>query len=92
MPMSTTLTDLSAALDAIRAQSLWKVERPILGHQSAHIRVKSGDVLISMGDQPIDDLRGLSEALKTFVPAQVIEVKFTRDGKAQTASMKLGER
>jgi glycine C-acetyltransferase len=43
--MSSTLHDISTELDAIRAQSLWKVERPILGHQSAHIRVKSGDVL-----------------------------------------------
>ncbi len=43
--MSTTLADISAELEAIRAQSLWKVERPILGHQSAHIRVKRGDVL-----------------------------------------------
>jgi glycine C-acetyltransferase len=43
--MSSTLHDISAELDAIRAQSLWKVERPILGHQSSHIRVKSGEVL-----------------------------------------------
>ncbi|PZF78597.1 glycine C-acetyltransferase [Aestuariivirga litoralis] len=43
--MSTTLADITAELEAIRAQSLWKVERPILGHQSAHIRVKSGEVL-----------------------------------------------
>ena len=43
--MSTTLADITTELEAIRAQSLWKVERPILGHQSAHIRVKSGDVL-----------------------------------------------
>jgi len=43
--MSNTLSDISAELDAIRAQSLWKTERPILGHQSAHIRVRSGDVL-----------------------------------------------
>jgi glycine C-acetyltransferase len=43
--MSTTLADISSELEAIRAQSLWKVERPILGHQSAHIRVKTGEVL-----------------------------------------------
>lgn len=43
--MSTTLADITTELEAIRAQSLWKVERPILGHQSAHIRVKSGEVL-----------------------------------------------
>jgi glycine C-acetyltransferase len=35
----TTLSDISAELDAILAQSLWKTERPILGHQSSHIAV-----------------------------------------------------
>lgn len=44
--MSTTLADITSELQAIRAQSLWKVERPILGHQSAHIAVTGGrDVL-----------------------------------------------
>ncbi len=43
--MSSTLADISSELGAIRAQSLWKLERPILGHQSAHILVRSGEVL-----------------------------------------------
>ena len=37
--MSSTLAELSAELDAIRAQSLWKTERPILSPQSSHIEV-----------------------------------------------------
>jgi glycine C-acetyltransferase len=36
------LDDIAAELDGIRAQSLWKVERPILGKQSAHIAVSGG--------------------------------------------------
>ncbi|MFM8746443.1 MAG: glycine C-acetyltransferase [Aestuariivirga sp.] len=40
--MSSTLAGISSELDAIRAQSLWKLERPILGHQSAHIAVAGG--------------------------------------------------
>jgi glycine C-acetyltransferase len=40
--MASMLADISAELDAIRAQSLWKTERPILGHQSAHIAVAGG--------------------------------------------------
>jgi len=69
--MSSTLQDISAELDAIRAQSLWKVERPILGHQSAHIRVKSGDVLnfcannyLGLADHP-DLVAAAKEALTT---------------------------
>ncbi len=37
-----TLTEIAAELEAIRAQSLWKTERPILGHQSSHIKVAGG--------------------------------------------------
>jgi glycine C-acetyltransferase len=36
----TILSDLSTELSAIRAQSLWKTERPILSPQSAHIEVE----------------------------------------------------
>ncbi|HEY7747228.1 MAG TPA: glycine C-acetyltransferase [Aestuariivirgaceae bacterium] len=39
--MPDTLAEISAELEAIRAQSLWKTERPILTPQSAHIRVAS---------------------------------------------------
>ena len=37
--MSQVLDDISRELAEISARSLWKVERPILSHQSAHIRV-----------------------------------------------------
>jgi glycine C-acetyltransferase len=69
--MSTTLADISSELDAIRAQSLWKLERPILGRQSAHIRVNSGEVLnfcannyLGLADHP-DLVKAAHEALDT---------------------------
>ena len=40
--MSTLLADVSTELDAIRAQSLWKTERPILSPQGSHIEVAGG--------------------------------------------------
>lgn len=40
--MSSVLAGISAELDHIRAQSLWKTERPILSEQGAHIRVAGG--------------------------------------------------
>jgi glycine C-acetyltransferase len=40
--MSSILADISAELDQIRAQSLWKTERPILSEQGAHIKVAGG--------------------------------------------------
>ncbi|MGH6855379.1 MAG: glycine C-acetyltransferase [Aestuariivirga sp.] len=40
--MPSFLTDLVAELEEIRAQSLWKTERPILSPQESHIKVKGG--------------------------------------------------
>ncbi|MFT3986371.1 glycine C-acetyltransferase [Aestuariivirga sp.] len=40
--MPTFLADLTAELDGIRQQSLWKTERPILGMQRPHIAVEGG--------------------------------------------------
>ena len=37
--MTQILTELAAELDAIRAQNLWKTERPILSPQSGHVQV-----------------------------------------------------
>ncbi len=69
--MSTTLADISAELDQIRAQSLWKVERPILGHQSAHIPVRTGEVLnlcannyLGLADHP-DLVAAATQALES---------------------------
>jgi Zn-dependent M28 family amino/carboxypeptidase len=62
------------------------------GSGAAQAGLRPGDVVIAMGGKPIDDLRGLSEALKTFVPAQDIDVQFIRDGKTHTVPMRLGAR
>jgi len=69
--MSSTLAGISSELDQIRAQSLWKTERPILGHQSSHIRVRSGEVLnfcannyLGLADNP-DLVAAAVEALET---------------------------
>jgi glycine C-acetyltransferase len=40
--MSQIYTELATELEAIRLQSLWKTERPILSPQGSHIEVKGG--------------------------------------------------
>jgi glycine C-acetyltransferase len=46
--MSTFSAAIAAELDAIRAQSLWKLERPILGPQGARIRVGDGREVLNL--------------------------------------------
>ena len=41
MAVSRVLDDIAAELQAIRDQSLWKTERPLVSAQSGHIRVRS---------------------------------------------------
>jgi glycine C-acetyltransferase len=41
--LANVLEDISAELEAIRGQNLWKTERMIVSPQSAHIRVKSNE-------------------------------------------------
>jgi glycine C-acetyltransferase len=42
MDTMTTLSEISAELAVIHAQSLWKTERPILSPQNSHIQVAGG--------------------------------------------------
>jgi glycine C-acetyltransferase len=68
----TVLADISAELEQIRAQSLWKTERPILSPQDAHIKVAGGrEVLnfcannyLGLADHP-DLIAAAKQALDT---------------------------
>lgn len=62
------------------------------GSGAAVAGLKAGDIVVSMAGQKIDDLKALSDTLKTLKPHEVIDVVYLRDGKTHTASMKLGER
>lgn len=78
--------DMTFSGKGVRAASISE------GSGAAIAGLRSGDIVTLMAGQKIDDLKALSEALKTFTPDQVIEVEFLRDGKAEKASMKLGAR
>ena len=45
--MPTVLSEISSELEAIRAQSLWKTERPILSEQGSHIKVAGGREVVN---------------------------------------------
>jgi glycine C-acetyltransferase len=46
--MSALISQLATELEGIRAQSLWKTERPITSPQGAHIRVEDGRTVLNL--------------------------------------------
>ncbi|MBL8628537.1 MAG: M20/M25/M40 family metallo-hydrolase, partial [Rhodospirillaceae bacterium] len=80
------MPDMAYQGKGVRASAI----APSSGAEAAGL--KEGDVITKLAEHEIGDLKALSDALKTFQPAQTIDVGYTRDGKAQTTRMKLGER
>jgi hypothetical protein len=78
--------DMGFVGEGVRAASVSE------GSGAAAAGLKAGDIVTAMAGQKIADLRGLSEALKTLTPDQVIEVEYFRDGAARKTPMKLGAR
>ncbi|MEE8307719.1 MAG: M20/M25/M40 family metallo-hydrolase [Gammaproteobacteria bacterium] len=54
--------------------------------------LKAGDVLLAIDDQPVEDLRGYSELLKTLVPQQSVEIKLQRGDEQLTVDAILESR
>ncbi|MCB2106912.1 MAG: M20/M25/M40 family metallo-hydrolase [Rhodobacteraceae bacterium] len=78
--------DMAFAGKGVRAGSVTD------GSGAAAAGLKTGDVVISLAEHKVGDLRELSDALKTFTPGQVIDVVYLRDGKEAKTSMTLGAR
>jgi hypothetical protein len=47
--------------------------------------LRSGDIIIGVNGEPIDGMRGYSEALKKLAPGDQIHVRYLRDGVQKTA-------
>lgn len=78
--------DMAFTGKGVRAQSVTS------GSGAEKAGLKAGDVVLKMDGQSIDDLRALSEALKTFAPDQTISVDYQRDGQTRSTKMILGAR
>ena len=54
--------------------------------------LKQGDVIVRLGDEKIDGLEAMHQALGKFKPGQQTELEFRRDGQTQTVTVTLGKR
>jgi len=54
--------------------------------------LQAGDIIVKLGDRPVDSMREFSEALKAFTPGEKVTVTYQRDGQAKTAEATLAAR
>jgi hypothetical protein len=62
------------------------------GSPAAKAGLKGGDIMIQFGDKPIKNLYDFTDALRRSKIGDVVEVKFLRDGKEQSATVTLEQR
>jgi hypothetical protein len=62
------------------------------GSPAERAGLRAGDVIVGLGDREIEDLRALAEALRAHAPGTAVEVRFLRDGRAQSVTVVLGRR
>ncbi len=69
-----------------------KLEGTVPGSPAEKAGLVKGDVVLKVGVTSVNDLRGLSEALKGLQAGEVVPVVYMRDGKEATVSVTIGER
>ncbi len=53
--------------------------------------VKEGDILVSINGEEITEVKNLSSILQNFSPGDSVSVKFLREGKEKTVTVRLGK-
>jgi S1-C subfamily serine protease len=54
--------------------------------------LKGNDIIVQIGDAPVADLQGMTNALRAHQPGDVVEIRILRDGVEQKVSVTLGTR
>ena len=68
--MNSVLEEISAELETIRAQNLWKTERPIVSPQSAYIRVASNEAPREVLNLCANNYLGLADSPQLIAAAK----------------------
>jgi S1-C subfamily serine protease len=54
--------------------------------------LRGNDIIVQIGDQPVPDLQGMTNALRAHKPGDVVDIKILRDGVEQKMRVTLGTR
>jgi serine protease Do len=82
--------DIADSLGLKQAQGALVAE-PQAGSPAAKAGIKSGDVIVSLNDEPVRDARTLARRISGMPPGTSVKIGLFRDGKEQQLSMTLGE-
>jgi len=69
-----------------------KIASVIEGSTGEKAGLQAGDIIIAIDDTAVTNLMEYSNALKTYQPGDVVELKVLRDGKEKVIAITLGER
>lgn len=62
------------------------------GSPAALAGLRAGDVLRRIGAHPVNDLQGMTDALRQHRPGDIVDVEIVRDGRTMTLRVTLGTR
>jgi serine protease Do len=68
------------------------VEQVEAGSSADAAGVRRGDIIVRLGDDPIENAGDLFGALRDYQPGDTVELTVVRDGEEQTLDVTLGER
>jgi len=54
--------------------------------------IKRGDILIKIGDQPVESWSGMLESVASLPPGKIVMIKLMRDGAPMSLQLKIGKR
>jgi hypothetical protein len=69
-----------------------KISGVTAGSPASSAGLRGGDVIIGMGTHDVQDLQGLTDALRAHKPGQTVAVRVLRDGKELALQVTLGAR
>lgn len=81
-----TIPDMSGGVTGVR------VTGTRAGSPAATAGIQDGDIIRRIGDQEVNDLQGMTDALRAHQPGDVVDIVLERGGKTRTVRATLGKR
>jgi len=82
--------DLAASFDRDSTDGALVSDVPA-GSPAAKAGIRPGDIIIRMGDDPIEDIDSLRFLAANTTPGTIVSIAYVRDGQEQIAEVEMGE-